>query len=563
MLRRPGLQLVRRSGLALAALLLAAGPALLLAAGPAAAEAPCGTVIVPPGVGTSSTPAEVTGLHPLLGASAYNQAVAGVMYRPLFFIAPDHTVDWSMSIADHVDTLGDGTGFHVSLKPWVWSDGVPITADDVLYCLELLRTLRETWSGFGTAGMPDIIQDFHVDGPHDFTVTLKGKVNPDGFILNGLGLLLPLPRHAWGATTTDEMWQRQSDPAFFQVVDGPYRVGRFEMSRYLTLVANPAYSGPAPHVARIVVNFLEGTSPLRALQSGEADAVTLPFSVWDAAEKLAGYDRVPMDVDNSYQYVGLNFRNPAVAEFQDVRVRQAMADAIDQKLIIDLVFHGSGAEQHGPVPAEPATMLSPAAREGRFPVGHDPARARALLAEAGWLPGPDGIRRKDGRRFGFTLLISAGSEAVSEVTQVVQRDLADVGIDMRISEVTFSQVVAAVSGDPLGWEALYLSWTLNPYIEGQTLFGTGGVNNNAGYSDPAMDKLTAAINTDAGNGAAYAFQDYAAEQQPEIFMPSPRYAVLARRGLEGVKAFVSPMNTWQPEFLRLTGPLACTGADPS
>ena len=79
------------------------------------------------------------------------------------------------------------------------------------------------------------------------------------------------------------MWRRQSDPAFFQVVSGPYRVSRFELARYLTLEANPAYSGPAPHVARIVVNFLEGTSELRALQSGEADATSLPFAVWDAA----------------------------------------------------------------------------------------------------------------------------------------------------------------------------------------------------------------------------------------------------------------------------------------
>lgn len=544
----------RGRGLALAALLLAAGPA--------AADAPCGTVIVPPGVGTS-TPAAVTGLHPLLGASAYNTAVAGVLYRPLFFVAPDHTVDWSLSIADHVDTLGDGTGFHVALKPWVWSDGVPITADDVLYDLELLRTLGETWSGFGTAGMPGIVQDFHVDGPHDFTVTLKSKVNPEGFILNGLGLLLPLPRHAWGSATTDEMWQKQSDPAFFQVVSGPYRVGRFELSRYLTFVANPAYSGPSPHVARVIVNFLEGTSPLRALQSGEADAVTLPFSVWDAAQRLPGYDRIPMQVNNSYAYIGPNFRNPNTPDFRDVRVRQAMADAIDQKLIISLVFHGSGAEQHGPVPAEPVSMLSPAARAGKFPVGYDPDRARALLAETGWTPGPDGVLQKDGRRFRFTLLLSAGSEDASEVAQIVQRNFAAVGIDMRINEVTFSQVIAAVTGDPLGWEALYLSWTLNPYIEGQTLFGTGGVNNNAGYSDPTMDKLTAAINTDTGNSAAYAFQDYAAEQQPEIFMPSPRYAVLARHGLEGLTEFISPLNTWQPEFLRLTGPLACTNADPS
>ena len=84
----------------------------------------------------------------------------------------------------------------------------------MLYCLELVRQLGETWAGAGQAGMPGIIQDFHIDGPHDFTVTLASKVNPEAFILNGLGLLLPLPRHAWGGISTDAMWQRQSDPAW-------------------------------------------------------------------------------------------------------------------------------------------------------------------------------------------------------------------------------------------------------------------------------------------------------------------------------------------------------------
>ncbi len=532
--------------------------ALLLAPPAARAEAPCGTIVIPPGVGVG-TPTGVTGLHPLLGSSTYNQQVAGVLYRPLLAIGPDRKVDPALSIADHVDTLGDGAGFHVAMKRWQWSDGAPITADDVLYCLELLRTLGETWINYGTVGVPGIITGFHVDGPYDFTVTLASHVNPESFILNGLALLVPLPRHAWGGFTTDEMWRRQTDPAFFAVVSGPYRIGRFELSRFLTLEANPAYSGPAPHVARIVVNFLEGVSELRALQSGEADMANLQFSVWDAALKLPGFRRVAMLPAASFNYLGLNLRNSATPEFQDVRVRQAMADAIDQQLIIRLVFHGSGSEGHEPLPSQPADMLSPAVRAGRTPVGYDPDRARALLGAAGWQPGADGARVKDGRRFSFTLLSSAGREEQSETMQIVQRNLAAVGIEMRISEISFSQIVATTSG-PAGWDAYYLEFTLNPYPEGQSLFSTGGANNYQGYSDPEMDRLTAAMNTEPGNAASFAFQDYIAQQQPVVFTPHQTYNVLVRDGIEGVAEFISPLNTWQPEFLRLTGPLACTDA---
>ena len=534
--------------------------ALLTASIPAArAEPPCGTVVIPPGLGVTS-PQGVTGLHPLLGASLYNQQIANVLYRPLLWIDPEHKVDPALSIADHVDVIGNGTGFHVALKPWTWSDGAPITADDVLYFLEVGRRLGETWSCAGQASMPGIIQDFRIDGPHDFTVTLASKVNPEAFILNGLGLLLPLPRHAWGGISTDAMWQRQSDPAFFTVVSGPYKLGRFELSRYLTLQANPAYSGPPPHIARIVVNFLEGTSELRALQSGEADVANLPFAVWDAARGLPGFRLVPMRPANGINYYGLNYRNPNAPDFHDKRVRQAMEDAIDQQAIIRLVYHGSAEEGRGPLPLQPAGMLSPQARAGQFPTRYDPDRARALLTEAGWLPGPDGIRAKDGRRFSFTMLVSAGVDTSTGMAQVAQRGLAAVGIEMHISEVAFTQMIAQTNGDPLGWEAFFVGWTLNPYVEGQTMFGTGGVNNYVGYSDKTMDRLTEAINTDSGDAASFAFQDYAAEQVPVIFMPHGIYAVLVRDGLEGISEFVSPMNTWAPEFLRLTGPMACTDA---
>ncbi len=538
--------------LALAALLLAAGPSSATRA-----EEPCGTIIIPPGVG-AGPPAGITGLHPLMGASLVNQQIAGILYRPLLLIAPDRTINRALSIADRVDTIGDGAGFHVAMKHWQWSDGAPITADDVLYCLELMRKMGETWNSWGTVGVPTIITEFHVDGPYDFTITLASKVNPESFILDGLSLFYPLPRHAWGNTTTDEMWQRQTDPAFFKVVSGPYRLGRFELSRFLTLEANPAYSGPAPHVARIVVNFLEGINGLRALQSNEADIADLEFATWNAALRLPGFQRIKLQPAGLFFYIGLNFRNPATPDFKDVRVRQAMADAIDQKLIISLLYHGSGNEMHGPVPAKPADMLSPDARAGHFPVGYDPDRARTLLSEAGWLPGPDGIRVKDGRRFSFTLILPVESNGAP--FEIIQRNFQAVGIDMQISQIAFGQVIALITGDPLGWEAHALSWTTPAYVEGQSIFSSKGVNNIVGYSDPEMDRLTAAISTQAGDVASFAFQDYAAQQQPLIFLPSPIYNVLVRDGIEGVEDFISPLNTWQPEYLRLTGPLACTDA---
>ena len=544
---------LRPSGRRLAACLLAASLAV-----PAYARdaRPCGTIVIPSGLGQTD-PTSVTGLNPLIGSSLFNAEISNILYRPLIWIDADHRIDPRLSIASRIDVSDDGLTFHVTIGPWNWSDGQPVGADDVSYGFELIKRLGKTWAGYGQADMPDIVASLTVTGPKAFDVRLTHRVGRQAFILNGLFQLYALPRHAWRGASTDALWRTQTDPAFFKVVDGPYTVEKFALGRYLTLAANLAYSGPKPTVAHIVVDFLEGTDELRALQSGEIDASNIPYPVWDAAIHLPGFRMVRPRPPYAFQYLGPNLQNPAVGFFRDVRVRQAIADAIDDKQIIDLVYHGSAIEVHGPIPPDPPSGLSADARAGRWPVSYDPARARALLDQAGWAPGPDGVRTRDGQRLAFTVLVPSGRDAEALRAQVIQRNLSAVGVRMRIDELTFTQMLPIVYGPKDGWDAFILGWTYPPWPEGYSLFGTGGINNNGGYSNPRMDVLANALNTSDSLDAVHEFGDYAAEQSPVIVLPLPVRVMLARDGISGLNEALTPIGLWAPEFLRLAGPLAC------
>ncbi len=535
-------------------------PGLLVAlslAGPATAADPddCGTIIIPPGVGLGPG-SDITSFNPLLVQSEYNLQAADLMFAQLVWIDRNHEIDYSRSVASAVTTPDQGRTYNVTLRPWHWSDGVPVTAADVAYTLHLIRQLGTTYTEFGTGGMPDIIQSFTIADPTHFIIVLKSAVNPDWFIMNGLQLLQPLPAHVWSRYTLDQIWQNQSTPKFFHVVDGPLMVRQLVVGQDAVFVPNPRYDGPTLHFRRFIFKFenSEGME-LQAVESHEVDISNLPFSLWDAAQHLPGLSVVPLAPSYSWHELIPNLANKSTGFFADVRVRDAMADAIDQRQIVSLAFHGHGDPVHGPVPPEPARFLSPAARANAYPVSYDPAKAKALLAAAGFAPGPDGILQRAGKPFAFTLMIPADQTMRIEMAEVIQQDFHAVGIDMKVAQVEFNQMMALNIGPAAGWQAMLFATDENAYPTGESNFKVGGFYDTNGYASARMDRLIDQSTNQPGRGGLFAYEDYASAQQPVIFLPVEAYAVLVRNGLHGVKEFLADLN---PYALMEPDQLYCT-----
>jgi len=510
--------------------------------------APCGTAVIPNGIGLGN-PNSPTSLTPLIGQNGANIQDGLLLYRPLVWPGPDARMDASKSLAAAIDVLDGGTRFRVTLKPWRWSDGVAITSADVVFGWQEIQQLGADFAFAGQGGIPERVSEVRaVDASHvDFV--LARKTNPDWFELNALGAVFALPLHAWGPLDAQALWQRQTDPALVRVVDGPFRLADFKLDRYAAYVPNPLYGGPPARLARLVVTCLEGDSPLHAVEAGDADVAILPNQLWYRLKPRAGFHEVTLPEPYGTWALTPNLRDGGQAFFRDVAVRRALAQAVDQGDIIRLVFRGLAHENHVPVPASAQAWRSPQTQAGDPALAYDPTRALKALHADGWRAGPDGVLAKGGARLAFTVLTAAPQDDATELQDllVVQRDLRRIGVEMRLQRVGFESLLAAIGGTH--WDAALLPQTAPPVPDGSGLLDSGGSGNAGGYSDAHMDALIAASTDSDGPQALFAYQDYAAAQVPWIILPQGELPLLVANRLHGVEQFSSPLGYWSPESL--------------
>lgn len=530
---------------------LVAGIAMtvVLAANAATQPQSGGTIVTIPGVGLGSSSA-VNGLNPLLTSSAYDAQVEGLMYRPLLWIDRHLHIDFDRSIARAIRVSNDDTMFTIDLhRHWRWSDGVPVTTRDVAYTYHMILKLGARYPDYEGGGVPTEVKTFAVLGPDRFRITTTHPVNPQWFELNGLGKLVPLPEHAWHGYSVHGFTEHLEDPAYFKVVDGPFRLERFQLGRYVSLVANPVYSGPdKAHIDRIVFKFMSSPESIFfALKSGTLKLADLPWQLYPARKQLAAYRSVAVGPSWGFNYVGFNYNAPAIRFIRDVRIRQAIMDAIDQDQIIRVQYFGYGVRDYGPIPVNPPGFLSARARELMRKGAYDPAQADRLLDAAGWHMGPDHVRRKDGRPLKITLLVTP--DRVGEMV-MIKNMLAKVGIDLELREMPFNQVVAEIM-DPHNtqWQAIFLAWTLAPYPSQKSLFGCGSTYNAYHYCDHHLDTLADAVRAKPGDAALLAFEDAFIEQQPVVVVPSYKVFIEAAAHIHGLVQAFSPMGGFNPQYL--------------
>ncbi len=511
------------------------------------------TIVMPTGVGIG-TASDVTTLNLLLSSSLYSTEAAELLYPLPLYLDRNAIPDYSRSLYAKIDVFDDGSRYVVTLHPRLWSDGVPLTSDDFRYTYELMKAMGLTYTNYGVGGVPNLVKNFTVIDAENFEIDLTQKANPEWFILSGLDGIFPFPRHIWGKYSADEVFEHQSDPNFFRVGYGPFKLENLRLGRYASFVPNPLYPLQKPSYKRLVLKFVESDGEaLQGVQSGEIDLANLPFSVFDTGSKIKNTNMrkaQPPMIDNN---IGLNFLDKSSPYFHDVRVRQAMEDAIDQKAIIRAALHGQGLENYNLVPPTPLTYQSPLARAGIFPVGYDPAKAKGLLDAAGYRPGPDGIRvNKNGVRLAITMLVGSNQEYRIAMAEMVQREWLVVGIKLSIKQVDFNQLLQTIFQNTSPWQAYLIGDTFGAYPTGELLYQTGGVENFGHYSDPKMDQLIADSITRPGIQGLYNYEDYGAEQQPVIILPLEVDTVLERNDIRNVEQLNTPDTGWYPQYLSMS-----------
>jgi peptide/nickel transport system substrate-binding protein len=519
--------------------------------------APCGTLIIPSAIGQDD-PDPVTSLNPLINNSIYNQETANLLYRPLIWIGQNGQADPDRSLAQlPVQAFDNGTRFLITLKPWRWSDGLPVTADDLLFGFHLTQALGPVFAYAGQGGVPDRIAGVRAIDASHAEIRMTSPTDAQWFILAGLPFLYPLPRHAWAPAGAahdadigrDALWQRQTDPTLVQVVDGPFKLERFIPERTISYVPNPLYGGHKAEVARLVIDFLQGGSALHALRAGDIDMAQIRPVLWDSVGTPPHTYAKQLPPSFGYRSLIFNLKQDRTPFFRDARVRRALTDAADQKTIIDVVYRGTAQENRVPIPAEATQFRSPAVAANRLPVRTDRALAAAELDAAGWRMGPDGVREKDGVQMVFTALFVASEADTMEVMQILQQDYRALGILMRIRPLDFNQVMATSQGNPADWDAVVYANTLTGYPDGTGFYDAGGANNPGSYSNPQMDALIHASTAANGMAALFRYQDFFASEQPVNILPEGGFRLLVSDRVHGVDDFVNAQNFISPEYL--------------
>ncbi len=168
-------------------------------------------------------------------------------------------------------------------------------------------------------------------------------------------------------------------------------------------------------------------------------------------------------------------------------MREALAHAIDQKTMVQGLLLGLGQPISGPFP-----LTSWAYNHDVESPAYDPSKAKELLAEAGWKPGADGLLMKDGKPFKFTLMTNQGNKVRGLCSEVIQQQLAKIGITVELRSIEWSTFIHQYI-DKRNFDAIVLGWQLGREPDNYAMWHSSeqqeGHYNFVGYSNPEVDKL--------------------------------------------------------------------------
>jgi peptide/nickel transport system substrate-binding protein len=304
------------------------------------------------------------------------------------------------------------------LRPGVtWHDGYPHTSADVKFTADAM--IKGDWKPESTDGFDRITS---VDTPDSLTAVVHYKEVYAPYQMQFLRGTLP--KHLLEGRDIDKATDYNRNP----MGTGPYRVAEWKTGEYVLLEKVPHYWRGAefPKISRILFRFLTNTTTrINQLKAGEVHLV--PLVPWDKVRELKAVPSVRLNqvLGNGYEHVTLNERR--FPPFADVRVRRALAHAIDRELLVRTILDGLVTTVNGPI-QPPSWAYEPNVATYDF----DPAKARAMLDDAGWKTGADGIRVKDGKRLAFTIITQAGFAIRENVAQAIQKEFKDVGVDAQV-----------------------------------------------------------------------------------------------------------------------------------
>ena len=382
-------------------------------------------------IGQSS---EVANLNPMIQPRTPDSNVQCLIFD--YLVIPDENLNYVGDLAESWDISDDGTVYTFHLQEGVkWHDGEDFNADDVVFTLTALASPEYTGGNEGRvmsivgaseyqAGTADSVEGIKKIDDYTVEITLA---SPNAAFLSNMYVAM-LPEHILGEESPADWGNDDFNRA--PIGTGKYKFVEWEAGQYISLERNDEYFGTMPSIENVVVQFGADTTLVAALLNGELDVLyNLPATEIENVEAVDGVGVYNYEMMSVY-YIGLNQLDP---DLSDLRVRQALAYALDKQTIVDTVY------------GETATVANDIFPDNHWSHNPDvtvyeynPEKAMALLEEAGYtMNDSTGYYEKDGETLHLTYDMSTSTDG-RQVAALIQQYWKAIGVEMEVIEQDFA-----------------------------------------------------------------------------------------------------------------------------
>ena len=441
-----------------------------------------------------------------------------------------------------------------------WGDGTPVTSADMVFTWEVGKHPLS-----GTIGGEGFRRILSIDVIDDKTFTVHQDRVEFTYAAMGVELLpahIEKPLFESDPATWRERTAFDADPTNPGLYFGPYRIVQVTPGSEIVLEPNPTWYGAKPAFERIRLVTVPNTATLEAnLLSGAIDMIAgelgLQIDQAISFQRRHGDDYQMLFIAGLFwEHIDLMLDSPRLG---DIRVRQALLYALDREKLSQQLFAGQQ-----PVATSFVSPLSKYFDENLPAYGYDPDKARQLLDEAGWTPGPDGIRvNAKGERLSLSYITTAGDRTRELVQQVLQAQWKAVGVEARIenqpSRVLFGQTL----DERLFPDMAQFGWIASPETSSRTIYASTEIptkensrqgQNYTGYKNPEMDRLIDAfereLDFDKRQAISAEMQKLFLADLPELPLYWRANTYVLPTWLEGVRptGHLGPSTLWVEEW---------------
>ncbi len=405
--------------------------------------------------------ADVDSINPFTGILAESYEIFQLQYSTLLSTSSaDFTPD--SGLAESWEASADGLTWTYTLRPdLLWSDGTPLTANDVVYTFDRILNGRYEQRNYGNY----VRNITSVEATDDRTVVMTTR-EPSP-IMERLAVYI-LPEHVWSSVDAKAVksFANEPEPGQTLVGSGPFLVVERRTGQFIRMVANDNYYKGRPNVDELVFRVYNNPDALgQALVKGEIDIATgLTADVFSTLEgqegittyagSYSGFNELAFNMGAALtDGTPIGDGNP---HMQDQKVRLAISHAIDRQQMVDRILDGYGTPGSTIIPPLYSTLHTDPGTQG-----YDPALANQILDDAGYPMGPDGVRiGPDGEPMKYRLFVRSDSDSSVKSGEYFKSYLAAIGIEADIKPVdenALFEIIGRGEFDMFEW-----GWVVEP-----------------------------------------------------------------------------------------------------